>query len=124
MGRYGIDWDKGLKNFTDEDYDKIMIETTKIINKDEPSDLLPGAYYDRGIINYNRDNYDNAISDFTSALQLHCIHPFAAYYNRGLAFYCKKQYEKALSDFYEAEHINPNDPEIKNMIQQIIKIKI
>jgi len=119
MGRYGIDWTKGLKNFTTEDYDKIFSETTKIIDTKEPEELLSGAYYDRGIIHYNRDEYDKAISDFTSAIQLNGIFPAAAYFNRGISYFCKKQYDKALTDLLEAKRIDPNDTEIDDMIQRI-----
>ena len=124
MGIYGIDWSKGEEGLTEEDYAIIFVKATEIINTNEPKELLPGAYYDRGIIYYSRDDYDNAIFDFTTAIQLCCKHLAAAYYNRGLAFYCKKQYEFALSDFYNAKRINPKDIEIENMIQQTNKLKI
>jgi tetratricopeptide (TPR) repeat protein len=79
MGRYGIDWSKGLENFTDEDYDKIMAETTKIIETRKPEKLLAGAYYDRGIVHRDRGDKEQAIFDYTSVIELHCSYIDAAY---------------------------------------------
>jgi tetratricopeptide (TPR) repeat protein len=117
VGRYGIDWSKGLENFTDEDYGKIMEETTKIIENNEPDELLSGAYYDRGSIYIDRGNYEMAIFDFTSALQLHFNHPDAAHYNRGLAYYMLKKLDLALSDFNEANYLHPEDKNTLHMIE-------
>jgi hypothetical protein len=51
MSRYGIDWDKGEEGLTEEDYDKIMVETTKIIEEGNADiDLLSGAFYDRSVL--------------------------------------------------------------------------
>ena len=119
MGRYGLDWDKGYENFTDEDYNLIMAETTKIIETNKPDELLSGAYYDRGIIYNDRGKYEIAISDFTSALQFNFNHPDAAYYNRGLAYYMLEKFDLALSDFNEALQINPDDQDTIKFIGHV-----
>jgi tetratricopeptide (TPR) repeat protein len=117
MSRYGIDWDKGLENFTPEDYDKIFLETCKIIEAKSPDELLPGAFYDRSIIYENRHNYDAAISDLATAIKMNVPHLSAAHYNRGLAFYSKGQYENALLDFRKAITLDPDDEDTKEMIK-------
>lgn len=119
MGRYGIDWSKGLDKFKADDYDTIVLETTKIIENNVVGDLLSGAYYDRGIIYSDRRNYEKAILDFTFALQLNFHHPGAAYYNRGLAYYMIKKMDLALFDFNKANNLNPNDEDTLYMIKLI-----
>jgi len=47
---WGIDWNKKMEEFTEEDYDKIMAETAKIIEEGNADiDSLSGAFYDRGL---------------------------------------------------------------------------
>jgi tetratricopeptide (TPR) repeat protein len=126
MGRYGIDWSKGLENFTDEDYDRIFKETSKIIESKSPEDLLPGAYYDRGIIYRNRGDNEKAVLDYTSAIQLNCRHIDAAYYNRGFVYYVMDQYDAALADFDVYRRLKPNeqnDETLKNAIAWMLDHK-
>jgi hypothetical protein len=67
MGRYGIDWSKGLENFTKEDYDRILVETTKIIEEKNPAiEVLSGAFYDRGVLYGMRGDNEKAVLDYTA----------------------------------------------------------
>ena len=66
----------------------------------------PVAYYNRGVTYKSKGQYDQAISDFTKALEI--IPRFAeAYNNRGNAYAMKGQYDQAISDFTKALEINP-----------------
>ena len=65
-------------------------------------------YYNRGNDHRDKGKYDEAISDYTKALE---IDPTLAeaYGNRGTTYGRKGQYDKAISDFTKALEINPKD---------------
>jgi len=66
------------------------------------------AYLYRGAAHFNKGLYDEAISDFTKAIE---INPEYAdgYTNRGAAYAKIRLYELAISDFTRALEINPED---------------
>ena len=106
MGRYGLDWSKGLKNFTDEDWNIVLTETTKIIDDKKNMKEVALSLNDRGIYYRKKSEYEKAILDYNYAIQL--IPDFAwAFYNRGKVYWETKQYEQALSDFNEALRLFP-----------------
>ena len=61
-------------------------------------------YYNQGSIHLKKNQYDQAILDYTRAIE---ISPgfAAAYYNRALAYYDKGEYEKAWQDVFKAESL-------------------
>jgi len=123
MGRYGIDWDKGEKNLTDEDMNIIMAETTKIIDeKNTDMDTLSGAFYDRGVLFEIKKKYKKAISDYTSSINLKNDF-WAAYFNRGRLFALEREYDIALSDLNKAMQINPDDQDTIKLIGHVQKAK-
>jgi len=62
------------------------------------------SYYNRGIVYYVKGKYDQAISDYSKALE---INPkdTAAYNNRGLYYYRKGEYDKAWEDVRKAQSL-------------------
>ncbi len=66
----------------------------------------PAFYFNRGNNYFKRGQYDEAISDYTKALE---IDPkfTEAYHNRGTAYGKKGRYDEAISDFTKALEINP-----------------
>ncbi len=66
------------------------------------------AYLYRGVSHFAKGLYDEAISDFTKAIE---INPEYAecYTNRGIAYAEKRLYDLAISDFNKALEINPED---------------
>ncbi|KJU86535.1 hypothetical protein MBAV_001271 [Candidatus Magnetobacterium bavaricum] len=76
-----------------------MIET-------DPRDAI--AYYNRGIAYCGKRNYDQAIGDYTKAIE---INPrFAlAYLNRALALAQKGKNGQAIDDFKMAAKLGDND---------------
>jgi len=101
MGRYGLDWTKGLKNFTDEDWNIVLNETTKIIDSKQNIKEVALSLNDRGIFYRNKKEFDKAIIDLNLAIQL--IPEFAhAIYNLGKVYWSLKQYDQALSEFNKA----------------------
>jgi tetratricopeptide (TPR) repeat protein len=68
--------------------------------------MFADAYYNRGVAYAKKSQYDQAISDYTKALE---INPkFAeAYYNRGVAYGRKGQLDRAMEDYTRALEIDP-----------------
>lgn len=63
-------------------------------------------------INYMRGkDWDNAIKEFTVAIQKHPSYD-VAYSNRAVAYMQQKKFNKALDDLKEAEKINPKNPTV------------
>ncbi|MFN6305674.1 MAG: tetratricopeptide repeat protein [Microcystis sp.] len=84
-------------------YDEGLAAITQAI------DLAPRAawYYNRGVLYYNQQKYDLALSDWNKAIELNPN--FAgAYVNRGILYSDLQKYDLALSDYSKAIDINPN----------------
>jgi len=63
-------------------------------------------YFNRGVTSYKKGQLDQAISDYTKALEINPKYA-EAYYNRGNVYSDKGQYDQAISDFTKALEINP-----------------
>jgi tetratricopeptide (TPR) repeat protein/S1-C subfamily serine protease len=94
--KYGVL--SGLKR-----YDEGLAAITQAIN------LAPRAawYYNRGILYYNQQKYDLALSDYNKAIEINPNYA-EAYYNRGILYKNLQKYDLALSDWNKAIDINPN----------------
>ena len=66
------------------------------------------SYNNRGIANYEKGLYDEAIADYTKARELDPKHA-DVYNNRGGAYHAKKLYEEAIADYDEAIRLNDQD---------------
>ena len=69
---------------------------------------LSSAYYNRGKEHENRGKFDDAIAEYTRAIEIKDDF-FEAYRNRGMAYYRNGNYENAKADFDKAIEIKPND---------------
>ncbi len=67
-------------------------------------------FFDRGVEASENDNYDEAIADFTKALEIDPNYA-KAYGNRGITYAEKGQPDEAIADFNKALQINPKDAE-------------
>ncbi|GAV03971.1 hypothetical protein RvY_14324 [Ramazzottius varieornatus] len=76
-------------------------------NSNDLSERLALAYNNRGLVRYLLVDFDAAIQDFTSALQLD-DQLAVAYYNRGLVHYRLGQLEQALQDLGESHRLDPD----------------
>ncbi|MCA2656464.1 tetratricopeptide repeat protein [Microcystis sp. M061S2] len=85
-------------------YDEGLAAITQAIN------LAPRAawYGNRGVLYYNQQKYELALSDYTKAIEINPNYA-NAYYNRGNLYSNQQKYELALSDYSKAIEINPND---------------
>jgi tetratricopeptide (TPR) repeat protein len=54
------------------------------------------AYINRGLVYYEKGDYDQAVADYNQAIRL-APNDAYAYYRRGFAYYDKKDYDKALA---------------------------
>ena len=100
MARYvAEDWDGAIQFFTDA-LDQVNASVTA---------LTQGiAYFYRGNSQYFQTQYEQAIADYSQALQ---IDPKAAfmYTNRGIAHAAQGNYEQAIADFNQAIQLDPED---------------
>ncbi len=64
------------------------------------------AYNIRGFSWYKKGDYDEAIFDYTKAIELNPRYA-EAYYNRGIAFDDKGDYDRAIFDYTKAIELNP-----------------
>jgi len=62
------------------------------------------AYYNRGFAYGKKGQYEQAISDFTKALEIK-PRSAGAYINRGVSYFDKGQYDKAWEDVYKAQDL-------------------
>lgn len=64
------------------------------------------AYNNRGLANFEKGQYDLAISDYSEAIAIDPKNA-AAYSNRGDTYLLKGQYDEAIADFSKVIEINP-----------------
>ncbi|MFN3234852.1 MAG: tetratricopeptide repeat protein, partial [Gammaproteobacteria bacterium] len=78
---------------------------------DNPNDSM--AYINRGLNHFNLGHNEDAISDFTHAIELKSI-PLAAllipYHKRGIAFTHLMKFDEAIEDFSTCIQINDKNP--------------
>jgi len=115
---YGVDFSKD--DFSEEDYEKIIIETTKIIEDGKNRSEIGIAYYNRGLAYYSRHQEEKAIPDFTEAIE---IKPNFAdvYFMRAASYFMFYEHEKALIDAEKALQLNKTDLQCIRFIERIKK---
>ncbi|MHC4277448.1 MAG: tetratricopeptide repeat protein [Planctomycetota bacterium] len=64
------------------------------------------TYYNRGNDNFSNEEFDQAIANYTRALEINPRYA-SAYTNRGNTYNVLLQYDNAISDFDNALKINP-----------------
>ena len=67
-------------------------------------------YNHRGLVYFTLSEYDKAISDFTTAIQME-PRDTRVYTNRGLTYRMLKRYDESLKDFNKSIHLNPLWPD-------------
>ena len=74
----------------------------------------------QGFSNLLKGQYDNAISDFTKAIEMDSRNA-NAYYYRGVAYQRKSENDRAISDFSRAIEIDPRYAEAYYNLGEIMK---
>ena len=117
---YSIDLSKN--EFTEEDCEKIITETTRIINDDKQDIMEVGtAYYNRGIIFYKKKEEDKAILDFTKAIEI--MPDYApVYFMRASSYYLFYEDEKALIDAQKALQLDETNSKYADFVSELIKM--
>ena len=119
MVGYGVDFSKWTA-WTEEDYEKIIMETTKIIEEGKDRKEVGIAYYNRGWAYYVKHQEEKAIPDFTEAIEI--MPKFAdVYFMRGASYYMFYENEKALIDAQKALELNKTDLQFINFIEKLKK---
>ena len=73
------------------------------------------AFVSRGLAYYEKNDYDQAIADYTQATKLDPKQA-PAFYDRGLAYYKKNDYDHAIADYTQAIQIDPKDPDLGRLL--------
>jgi len=75
-------------------------------------------YNNRGVAYDKKGQYDQAISDFTKALEINPRHD-KAYNNRGIAYFHEREYEKSWKDVEKAQYLGFRiDPEFLDNLRK------
>jgi len=99
----------GKEAFDQRDYDHAIIFFTRAIESGELSGHnLVTEYYGRGLAYAEERIYQNAISDFTAALNREPSDE-RLYYDRGTAYVANKQYDLGEQDLSRAIELKPDD---------------
>jgi len=85
--------------------EKIKELTEKIAVEPEDAEL----YKNRADIYHKQDNYDNAIVDYTKAIELNPEYAVDAYLSRGLCYNDIEDYDSALNDYTKVIEFNPEN---------------
>ena len=64
-------------------------------------------WFEKGEKAYKAGNFQEAVTNFTKAIQID-PNDAMAYYNRGVAYADQKQYDRAIADYGKAIQIDPN----------------
>lgn len=81
------------------------------VQAEKKAKKIPERAFERlqqGLTYVNLKEYDNALKEFTRAIEIHPQYA-AAYANRGLVYMQQKKYNKALDDLKKAVELDPND---------------
>lgn len=90
------------------DNKKALNDFNYIIRSIDSKDAI--TYYSRGLLYYTTGQYNHALEDFTTAIQLN-PNLSEAFNNRGAVYSALKQYNLAMQDYEKAIQINPDNVE-------------
>jgi tetratricopeptide (TPR) repeat protein len=85
--------------------DKTVADTNAVTNQQpvtiEQTPVTAETYINRASLCYSKGQYDDAVSNYTKAIELK-PQDAVLFYNRANAYKAKSQYDKAISDYTEA----------------------
>jgi len=97
----------GINKFKAKDYDGAELEFSKVLDSDNTNGA---AYYYRGLIKNNREEYANAINDFDLAVA-YGFQESVLHFQKGFANLHLKIYNNASDEFEHFLLLNPGDIE-------------
>lgn len=111
MGVFAVDPEKeqseGASALWNDDYPRAIGHLSRAIENWGDRKGLAHLLYTRGIAYEMAEQYDNAIADLTSAIEIEDTLYYR--FSRGTAYSGKKDYKAALADFLKAAELGPND---------------
>ncbi|KAK2856123.1 hypothetical protein Q5P01_004858 [Channa striata] len=117
LERANAELEKQNSKHAEELYTEFISSCSQLSQCDARS--LATAYNNRGQIKYFRVDFDDAVEDYTAAIQ--ADGQFAVpFYNRGLIRYRLGFFDDAKSDFQQALKINPNFEDAKISLKQTL----
>jgi tetratricopeptide (TPR) repeat protein len=82
------------------------------------AEIYAEFYFNRGLDYANKGQLDQAISDYTKALEMNPRNA-AAYNNRGIAYFHKREYKKSWTDVEKARSLGYQiDPEFLDNLRK------
>src|SRR5215813_1892648 len=96
------------------DPDAAIPACTQLIEHPPQGTNVAATYNNRGVAKFGKGYLDDAIADFTSALNQNPKF-VDAFKNRGLAYKMQGTSDKAIGDFNQAIRLNGNSPELYNL---------
>jgi tetratricopeptide (TPR) repeat protein len=96
------------------DPDAAIPSCTQLIEHPPEGTNVAAAYNNRGVAKFGKGYLDDAIADFTSALNRNPKF-VDVFKNRGLAYKMQGTSDKAIDDFNQAIRLNGNSPELYNL---------
>jgi tetratricopeptide (TPR) repeat protein len=86
----------------------LTIDVSYDVNGEETAE----AYFSKGLDYYKKGMYDEAIVEFTNAIEINPIHD-EAYNKRGFAYYKKGDFDRSIADYHKAlESARPDSVEV------------
>jgi tetratricopeptide (TPR) repeat protein len=76
------------------------------------------AYVNRGNTYFSTQQFDLAIDDYSTSLQMNPRNPYIAHYNRGLVNEAKREEKLAIADFVRATELRPGWEPALTRVQQ------
>ena len=76
------------------------------------------AYVNRGNAYFSTEQYDLAIDDYSTSLQMNPRNPYIAHFNRGLANEAKREAKLAFADFVRVTELRPDWEPALTRVQQ------
>ena len=92
---------KAVQLFHDKHWDELIPVCTEIIDLEQETHEKAHAYVQRGVAYLHKRHFDQAIVDFTKALELKVDYA-EAYCERGVAYGVKGDLDQAIADFTKA----------------------
>src|SRR5215831_10752703 len=106
--------DGALCGRPDASPDAAIPACTQLIEHPPQGTNVAAAYNNRGVAKFGKGYLDDAIADFTSALNQNPKF-VDAFKNRGLAYKMQGTSDKAIGDFNQAIRLDGNSPELYNL---------
>ncbi len=96
------------KGYLAKDYDEKINCYTNAIELFTDDNDKATAYYNRGVVKHNKDDYDGAIADYSKAIELKPDYA-KAYNNRGVAKSNNEDFDGAIEDYTKAIDLYEED---------------